>query len=65
MVLDVFRGAPGPLLGSAGLLLVAFEGALGVSGDVFLMIFFTRRGLRSENLDFLKIELPCTREHGF
>ena len=37
-VLDVFRGAPGPLLVSPGLLWVAFGGALGVSGGAFLMI---------------------------
>ena len=54
MVLDVFRGAPGPLLASPGLLWVAFGGALGVSGGVFLMIFLVRRGLRSENGEMLE-----------
>ena len=39
MVLDVFRGAPGPLLASPGLLWVAFGGALGVSGGVFVDAF--------------------------
>ena len=58
MVLDVFRGAPGPLLGSPGLLWVAFGGALGVSGGVFLMIFLVRRGLRSENGEMLDFDDP-------
>ena len=34
-VFDVFRGAPGLLLGSPGLLWVGFGGAPGVSGIVF------------------------------
>ena len=52
VVLDVFGGTPEPLLGSPGLLLVAFGGALGVSGGAFWIIFLNRRGLRSENLVF-------------
>ena len=58
MVFDVFRGAPGLLLGSPGLLWVGFGGALGVSGDVFWMIFLAQRGLRSENCEMLENDDP-------
>ena len=58
MVLDVFRGAPGSLLASPGLLWVAFGGALGVSGSVLFMFFLVRRGLRSENGEMLDFDDP-------
>ena len=41
VVFDVFRGAPGLLLGSPGLLWVGFEGVLSVSGGIFWIIFLT------------------------
>ena len=54
MVLDVFMGAPGPLLRPPGLLWVGFGGALGVSGAVFLMISWSGEAFEAKTAKYIR-----------
>ena len=58
MVFDIFWGAHGLLLASPGLIWVGFGGCFGCLWRCFWLIFFFRRGLRSENFEMLDNDDP-------